>query len=61
MAESALDKNTPIDPHFTPSFKPWDQRLCFVPDGDVFTALRSGKASVVTGHIENVTESGINL
>ena len=61
MAKWHLDKNTPIDPHFTPDYKPWDQRICFVPDGDMFASIRSGKASVVTDHLENVTESGINL
>ena len=47
--------------HFTPSYKPWDQRLCLAPDGDLFAAIRSGRASVVTGDIESFTESGIRL
>ncbi len=47
--------------HFTPSYNPWDQRLCLVPDGDLFDVLRSGKASVVTDHIETFTEKGIKL
>ena len=47
--------------HFTPKYKPWDERLCAVPDGDLFTAINSGKASVVTDHIETFTERGIRL
>jgi cation diffusion facilitator CzcD-associated flavoprotein CzcO len=47
--------------HFTPTYKPWDQRLCLVPDGDLFKSIKSGKASVVTGHIDSFTETGIKL
>ena len=47
--------------HFTPSYNPWDQRLCVVPDGDLFKILRSGKASVETDQIEKITETGIQL
>jgi cation diffusion facilitator CzcD-associated flavoprotein CzcO len=47
--------------HFTPSYKPWDERLCAVPDGDLFKAIRSGKASVVTDQIDTFTERGIRL
>jgi cyclohexanone monooxygenase len=47
--------------HFTPSYNPWDQRLCVVPNGDLFKTLRSGKASVETDHIERFTEKGILL
>jgi len=47
--------------HFTPSYLPWDERLCAVPDGDLFQALRAGTASVVTDHIETFTETGIRL
>jgi monooxygenase len=50
-----------IDRHFKPPYNPWDQRLCLVPDADLFKALRSGKASVVTDHIETFTEKGIRL
>ena len=50
-----------IDVHFRPSYNPWDQRLCLVPDGDLFRAIRHGKASVVTDHIETFTETGIEL
>jgi monooxygenase len=47
--------------HFTPSYQPWDERLCAVPDADLFKAIRAGKASVVTDHIETFTEKGIRL
>ena len=47
--------------HFTPSYKPWDQRLCFVPDGDLFQAINAGKASVVTDTIKTIDETGIQL
>lgn len=47
--------------HFTPSYDPWDQRLCFVPDADLFKAIRDGRASVVTDHVESFTETGIKL
>jgi cation diffusion facilitator CzcD-associated flavoprotein CzcO len=47
--------------HFDPDYEPWDQRLCVVPDGDFFKAIRDGKASVVTDRIERFTEDGILL
>jgi cation diffusion facilitator CzcD-associated flavoprotein CzcO len=47
--------------HFKPRYKPWDQRLCLVPDADLFRALRSGKASVVTDTIETFTEKGVRV
>jgi monooxygenase len=47
--------------HFTPTYNPWDQRLCLVPDGDLFNAIKSGKASVVTDVIDTFTETGIKL
>ncbi len=50
-----------IDTHFNPSYNPWDQRLCLVPNGDLFRALRKGKASVATDHIDTFTEKGIRL
>ena len=50
-----------IDKHFTPTYNPWDQRLCLVPNGDFFKAMREGKASVVTDHIASFTETGIQL
>ena len=47
--------------HFTPKYMPWDERLCAVPDGDLFKVLASGEASVVTDQIETFTETGILL
>lgn len=50
-----------IAKHFTPNYNPWDQRLCLVPNGDLFKTMREGKASVVTDHIASFTETGIQL
>ncbi|CAB4811679.1 unannotated protein [freshwater metagenome] len=50
-----------VDKHFTPTYKPWDQRMCLVPDSDLFVALRSNKAKVVTDTIKTFTETGIQL
>ncbi len=50
-----------IDTHFTPGYRPWRQRIAFVPDADLFKGIASGKASVVTDHIERFTENGILL
>lgn len=56
-----LGANFDIAKHFTPNYNPWDQRLCLVPNGDFFKAMRDGKASVVTDHIASFTETGIQL
>jgi cation diffusion facilitator CzcD-associated flavoprotein CzcO len=50
-----------VDTHFTPSYNPWDQRLCAVPDGDMFAAIREGRAEVVTDHIDHFNNEGIQL
>ena len=47
--------------HLEPRYQPWDQRLCFVPDADLFAALRSGKASIVTDTLATFTETGLRL
>ncbi len=47
--------------HFTPTYNPWDQRLCLVPDADLFRAIRKGMAEVVTDHIDHFTETGLRL
>jgi len=60
-AAKALPANISVDPHFVPNYNPWDQRMCLVPDGDFFKALRSGKADVVTDHIARFTPKGILL
>ena len=59
--ESRLPEGYPVDPHFRPSYQPWDQRLCLVPDGDLFEAISSGRASVVTDCIDTFTETGLRL
>ncbi len=61
MLEVQLPKGYDIDTHFTPKYNPWDQRFCAVPDGDLFKAIRSGAASVVTDHVDTFTETGIRL
>jgi len=50
-----------IDEHFTPRYRPWRQRIAFVPDGDLFQGVVAGKASVVTDEIDRFTEKGILL
>jgi monooxygenase len=50
-----------IEKHFTPTYNPWDQRLCLVPDADLFSAIRSGKAEVVTDAIDQITANEIKL
>jgi cation diffusion facilitator CzcD-associated flavoprotein CzcO len=56
-----LPKDFDVDTHFTPAYDPWDQRLCMVPDGDLFTAISGGGASVVTDRIDRFTPNGILL
>jgi len=60
MAAHQLGPNVDVA-HFTPDYKPWDQRVCVVPDGDLFKALRRGQAEVVTDHIARFGERGIVL
>lgn len=57
----ALGSEYDVDTHFTPSYNPWDQRLCLVPNGDLFTSIKEGSASVVTDHIESFDAHGIVL
>jgi monooxygenase len=57
----ALGKDFDVAKHFTPTYNPWQQRLCLVPDGDLFRTIREGRASVVTNHIDRFTEKGIRL
>jgi cation diffusion facilitator CzcD-associated flavoprotein CzcO len=61
MVRDQLGPGYDVDRHFTPSYNPWDQRLCLAPDGDLFEAIRTGAASVVTDHIETFTADGIRL
>jgi len=57
----ALGPNYDVDTHFAPSYNPWEQRLCLIPNGDLYDAINSGKASVVTDRIRRFTENGILL
>ena len=59
--KSQLGPGYDVDVHFKPRYNPWDQRLCLVPDADLFKAIREGRASVVTDHIETFTEKGLKL
>jgi monooxygenase len=65
MIRKGVEKELPpgydIDTHFTPRYDPWDQRVCLVPDGDLFAAIRAGRASMVTDRIETFTERGLRL
>lgn len=61
LAAKALGPDYPVDPHFTPKYAPWDQRLCLIPDGDLFEAIKSGRADVETDQIDTITENGIQL
>jgi cation diffusion facilitator CzcD-associated flavoprotein CzcO len=60
-AAKLLPAGFDVDTHLTPSYNPWDQRVCLVPNGDLFRALSDGSASMVTDHIETFTERGIRL
>jgi cation diffusion facilitator CzcD-associated flavoprotein CzcO len=59
--ERRLPPGYEVDPHFKPNYNPWDQRMCLVPDGDLFDAICAGEASVVTDQIDTFTEKGIKL
>jgi cation diffusion facilitator CzcD-associated flavoprotein CzcO len=61
LVRKHLGPNYDIGTHFTPKYKPWDQRMCLVPDGDLFKAITSGKATMVTDGIERFTSSGVRL
>jgi monooxygenase len=59
--ERQLPPGYDVDKHFKPRYDPWDQRLCLVPDGDLFAAISNGSAEVVTDQIETFTEHGLRL
>jgi monooxygenase len=61
LARRQLPPDFDVDRHLSPSYNPWDQRLCLVPDGDLFKALSARSASIVTGQIETFTSEGIRL
>ena len=60
-AREALPPGYPVERDFSPSYAPWDQRLCLIPDGDLFTAMSSGRAAIVTGEIERFVPEGLKL
>jgi monooxygenase len=59
--ENNLPAGYDVDTHFTPRYGPWDQRMCLVPDGDLFEAISNGSASVITDRIDTFTETGVML
>ncbi len=61
MVRDELGEGYDVDTHFTPSYDPWDQRLCLVPDSDLFEEIRQERAEIVTGHIDRFTPDGIRL
>ena len=61
MVRKQLGPDYDVDTHFTPTYDPWDQRLCLVPNNDLFEAIKAGTASVVTDHIDHLTPTGIQL
>ncbi|MFZ4811672.1 MAG: flavin-containing monooxygenase [Ilumatobacteraceae bacterium] len=61
MVTKELGEDYDVGKHFTPTYNPWDQRMCLVPNSDLFKAITSGKASVVTDHIDTFTPTGIRL
>lgn len=56
-----LPASIPHDPHFNPSYNPWEQRLCMTPNGEFYQSMREGSASIVTGSIKTVTNRGISM
>jgi monooxygenase len=61
MSIKQLPAGYDVGTHFNPAYNPWDQRLCLVPDGDLFKAIRDGRASVITDRIATFTERGLTL
>jgi cation diffusion facilitator CzcD-associated flavoprotein CzcO len=61
LIRKQLGPDYDVATHFTPRYNPWDQRLCLVPDGDLFREINAGRMSIVTDHIERLTRSGIRL
>lgn len=61
IAVKALPQGYEVDKHFNPRYQPWDQRLCVIPDSDLYKSISNGRASVVTDQIDTFTEKGIRL
>jgi cation diffusion facilitator CzcD-associated flavoprotein CzcO len=60
-AQRQLPEGYDVDTHFRPAYAPWDQRMCVVPDGDLFAAVSAGRASIVTDQVQTFTERGLAL
>ena len=61
MVREALGPDYDVKKHFTPKYNPWDQRLCLVPDNDLFESIKSGKTEIVTEEIDRITAQGVQL
>ena len=61
LAQAEIGPEHNAAEYFNPRYEPWDQRMCLIPDGDLFGAMRAGKASIVNGEIETFTETGLRL
>jgi cation diffusion facilitator CzcD-associated flavoprotein CzcO len=61
MAREQLPAGYDVETDFSPTYNPWDQRLCLVPDADLFKAIKAGRASIITDQIETFTETGLRL
>ncbi|MEN9937615.1 MAG: hypothetical protein RLZZ387_4194 [Chloroflexota bacterium] len=61
QARAQLGPQYDVEAHFAPSYNPWDQRVCVAPDGDLFRAIKAGRASVVTDGVEGLSETGVRL
>jgi cation diffusion facilitator CzcD-associated flavoprotein CzcO len=61
ITSKQLPPSVPHDPHFNPSYNPWEQRLCVTPNGEFFRTMREGKGGIVTGHIDTVTSNSIKM
>lgn len=61
LAKKQLPSDFKTDIHLNPTYKPWDQRACLIPDGDLFEAITNGSATIVTDHIETFTQKGLQL
>ena len=59
--ERLVDDDALLDAHFTPTYRPWDQRLCVMPDGDLVRAVAEGRAAIVTDTIDRFVPEGIRL
>ena len=61
LVRKELNADVDVDKHFTPNYNPWDQRLCLIPNGDLFNSINEGKTKVVTDHIDCFTQTGVRL